>query len=221
MLFKSILMSMERSILIQKYLIEGKSYREIAEEFGWNKSTVGYYLKKYKIPKQDTKKRQKEKVLRSNNHPMYGKRGKDSLNFGRTHKKETIEKIRKSNTGIKKPISETHRQKLIASAKKRKRKPDHLRKTPLYRAIRILPEYKIWRISVFKRDKWTCMFCKKTGGILNADHIKPMALILKENHIVNVSQSLDCSELWNKTNGRTLCSSCHKNTQTYGRKMKV
>lgn len=70
--------------------------------------------------------------------------------------------------------------------------------------IRKSTKYKLWRTKVFKRDNYTCVFCKKRGGTLNADHIKPFALFPKLRFIIN--------------NGRTLCISCHKKTDTYAGK---
>lgn len=64
--------------------------------------------------------------------------------------------------------------------------------------IRQTREYKLWRISVFERDNYTCRFCGKRGDKtrLNADHIKPFA---------------DYPELrFAIDNGRTLCKDCHK-----------
>lgn len=63
-------------------------------------------------------------------------------------------------------------------------------------------EYKLWREAVFKRDDWTCQFCKERGGELNADHIKSFAYYPKLRYDVN--------------NGRTLCLPCHQTTETYG-----
>lgn len=74
-----------------------------------------------------------------------------------------------------------------------------------------------WRNEVYKRDNYTCQNCgDNRGGNLNADHIKPFALILKENNITSKSAGLKCKELWDINNGRTLCVSCHKMTDTYG-----
>lgn len=67
--------------------------------------------------------------------------------------------------------------------------------------IRESPEYLDWRKSVFERDRYTCVFCGKRGGKLEVDHIKPFALF--------PSLRLDIN------NGRTLCSPCHKTTNTY------
>lgn len=75
--------------------------------------------------------------------------------------------------------------------------------TPEIRKIRNSLEYKIWRIAVFTRDNFTCIWCG-ASGFINADHIKRFA---------------DYPELrFAIDNGRTLCVPCHKTTETYGRK---
>ena len=65
-------------------------------------------------------------------------------------------------------------------------------------------EYKIWRRGVFERDNYACIWCGLRGGRLVADHIKPWALFPE------LRFALD--------NGRTLCETCHKKTDTYGAK---
>lgn len=67
--------------------------------------------------------------------------------------------------------------------------------------VRNSNEYKEWRNSVFKRDSYTCVHCGVCGGKLHADHIKPFSLFPDIRLDVN--------------NGRTLCISCHKQTDTY------
>ena len=66
-------------------------------------------------------------------------------------------------------------------------------------------EYKEWRNKIFERDNYTCQICLRKGGILNADHIRPIVFYPELIHEV--------------TNGRTLCVSCHRQTETYGRKV--
>lgn len=80
--------------------------------------------------------------------------------------------------------------------------------------------YRQWRSDVFTRDDYTCQFCGEKGGSINADHIKPFAVILNKYSIKNINDAENCAELWNINNGRTLCISCHKNTDTYGNKKK-
>lgn len=80
--------------------------------------------------------------------------------------------------------------------------------TPINEAIRKSLEYRIWRRSVFERDKYACVICGKAdSGNLNADHIKPFALFPE------LRFDLD--------NGRTLCVPCHRKTPTYGRKTRL
>ncbi len=78
--------------------------------------------------------------------------------------------------------------------------------TPENARIRASAEYKLWRISVFERDDYTCVFCMERGGILHADHIKQFAYY--------PDLRLE------KDNGRTLCIDCHKKTDTYLRRSK-
>lgn len=85
-------------------------------------------------------------------------------------------------------------------------------------AIRRYPIYQEWRISIFERDNYTCVTCDVRGGELHADHIKPFAIIIYENKLDTLEKMILCKELWDTENGRTLCASCHRKTDTYGRR---
>lgn len=76
--------------------------------------------------------------------------------------------------------------------------------TSLNNRARATKAYKEWRKAVFERDNYTCQFCHKRGGDLEADHIKQFA------YHIEVRLDLD--------NGRTLCKPCHKTTDTHSRK---
>lgn len=84
--------------------------------------------------------------------------------------------------------------------------------TAIQYTIRHSLEYKLWREAVFERDEWTCVLCGAHNGqgktvILNADHIKPFALYPDLRFEIS--------------NGRTLCVPCHRNTDTYGGKIRA
>jgi hypothetical protein len=79
--------------------------------------------------------------------------------------------------------------------------------TPINYKIRNSQEYTDWRISVFKRDNYTCQECNGTGITLNADHIKPFALFPELRLVIE--------------NGRTLCVPCHRKTDTYGGRVQM
>lgn len=74
--------------------------------------------------------------------------------------------------------------------------------TPMNAAIRNSLEYEDWRKAVFERDNYTCQICYQVGGYLHVDHIKPFALFPELR--------------FELSNGRTLCVSCHRKTETYG-----
>lgn len=55
--------------------------------------------------------------------------------------------------------------------------------------------YKEWRLSIFKRDNFTCVNCKQVGGYLESHHIKPYRLFPEL--------------IFDLDNGVTLCKECH------------
>lgn len=97
--------------------------------------------------------------------------------------------------------------------------PPEQRKSPLYKQIRDCVKMQDWRKKVFERDNYTCKFCNHRGGTLNAGHIKQFALILKENSVKTLEDALECCELWELDNGRTLCDDCHRKTDTFAKKV--
>ena len=70
-------------------------------------------------------------------------------------------------------------------------------------------EYQIWKKAVFERDNFTCQKCGSKKHI-HAHHIKRFVDIIKENNIQTIEQALRCHELWDVSNGQTLCKKCHR-----------
>lgn len=66
-------------------------------------------------------------------------------------------------------------------------------------------EYILWRTAIFIRDNYTCQECNKKGVYLEADHIKPWVLYPELRYAID--------------NGRTLCRECHRQTDTWGRRV--
>ena len=113
--------------------------------------------------------------------------------LGSKHSKETIRKIRK----------------LARKGKDNNRWKGGI--TPLTKQIRQSFKYRQWRSDIFTRDDFTCQDCwDKSGGNLNAHHIKPFTQIIEEYQIKTFEQAMNCDELWNINNGKTLCKKCHE-----------
>lgn len=79
---------------------------------------------------------------------------------------------------------------------------------------RTLKAYSEWRISVFKRDMWTCVKCGEKQKI-QAHHIKKFSTIIDDTiqkyPLFRVSEIAPLiNELWDVNNGVTLCVGCHK-----------
>lgn len=110
-----------------------------------------------------------------------------------------------SDALVGRPLSPQHRAKISAQ---RRGVPTGRRKanpvTPEHERIRKSIAYRAWRTAVFERDDYTCQFCGKRGGRLNADHIKPFAEFPALRFEIS--------------NGRTLCEPCHRRTPTFGRR---
>lgn len=132
-------------------------------------------------------------------------KGKKSGMLNKNHTTETIEKIRKSNSG---KIRSSETIEKIREARKNQ-KGDKCPGwkggiTPIVKRLRNSDEYKIWRICVFTRDEFLCRKCNKGGNLI-------------AHHIIGVSINIDL--IFDTENGITLCKECHDEFHfTYGRK---
>lgn len=90
--------------------------------------------------------------------------------------------------------------------------------TKLQAGIRNCAFYREWRHLVYERDKYICQNCGAIGNgrNLNAEHIRPLSVLLFENKIRTLSEAMECGILWDVKNGKTLCIDCHKQTDSYG-----
>lgn len=110
--------------------------------------------------------------------------------------------------GMKHSIETLKKKSLVQFAEKGSNWQGGL--TEINRAIRKRFKYRIWREAVFRRDNYTCQICAARNGNgkyieLQADHIKPFSLFPELR--------------FELSNGRTLCVSCHRKTNTFGHKV--
>ena len=82
-------------------------------------------------------------------------------------------------------------------------------KTKLIFSLRTSKHYDQWRSDVFKRDNWTCQTCHKQGCYLEAHHKIGFSKIIHKNNIASLEEAFECKELWDLTNGVSLCRECH------------
>jgi hypothetical protein len=91
--------------------------------------------------------------------------------------------------------------------------------------IRNTTKYLNWRLSILKRDNFTCQIChtsvkEKKSLKLEVHHPKAFDEICNENNVSTIEQALECKELWNANNGISICYSCHKNVEQLRTKLR-
>ncbi len=117
----------------------------------------------------------------------------------------TKEKIRQASLGRR----HTHESRIKISLSKNGDKSNLWRGglTEKNKLIRMSSQYRIWREKVFSRDNYTCVHCGVKGTTLAPHHIKPFSVY---------------SELrFDISNGITLCKRCHKETDSYGKRLEA
>ena len=131
----------------------------------------------------------------------------------------------KQTDEIKKRISEGVKRRYATDPTLRKRQSESHRKSDSGKArklmylIRNCYKYRLWRSDVYTRDNFTCVHCLDSkGGNLHPDHIEPLSFIIRHYDIRTIEQAHDSEAIWDINNGRTLCESCHKETDTWGTK---
>lgn len=132
-------------------------------------------------------------------------KGLKGKTLGKKLTPEHLQRLVASHTGKK--LSPHHREVAIKNLKRVRGEAHPWWKggvTGENKMARRTVEYKLWRKAVFERDNYTCLWCGVRGGELCPDHIKPFAYYPELRTDIN--------------NGRTLCYSCHKKTDTYGGK---
>jgi hypothetical protein len=98
--------------------------------------------------------------------------------------------------------------------------------TPLLKLrIRNTTKYLNWRLSILKRDNFTCKIChasvKENKSLrLDVHHPKSLDDICTENNVSTIEQALACKELWDTNNGVSICYRCHKEVEKLRTKLR-
>jgi len=193
-----------RDILHQLYIIENKSTREIADIYDTSHTRIQKWLRENDISKS------KEVWIENSRQKMIGRKATD----------ETKTKMSKSQTGKIRTIE--HRLH-YRNSKLGKKNPAYVNgqySRKIYKYIRELHEYKLWRDNIFERDNYTCKECGEKGCMLNAHHIIPFVKLIENIRDMSkeklIMKANNFKELWNTDNGVTLCLDCHTNIHRRG-----
>lgn len=174
------------------YLVDGLSVRAIAKLKSCGKETVRLYLINYGIPLRDQKL---SRVGKKHTAASKKKIGARYYPTGKDHPLHGVQRFGSSN-----PCWRGGCRSLNVG-------------------VRALQRYVDWRTAVFSRDNFTCVLCgDSSGGNLHADHIIPLCHLLRKYGIRSTAEADLLDDLWDVSNGRTLCKACHKTTDTFGAK---
>ena len=207
-----------KSLLYNEYIINKKSYNQIAKEFGFKPWTVERRLRDNNI------------TIRSASEAQLGK----TINHKQNCKCFICKGIRKERFGEKAPMfgkkqSDEARKKMSENSpwknKRGKDTPAWKGTSSLYVRIKYLFEYIDWRKQIFERDNYTCQECYRTKCYLEVHHTKAFSKILKE-FLQTYSQfspiedietlvrlAITYEPFWDLSNGITLCEECHNLTK--------
>ena len=224
----------DKEWLERKYWEEELSKSEIAKLCNVGYTTIHYWMTKFDISRRSISEALKGIVFSEEHIKNLSKSQKGHIPWNKGMKdcysKEIIKRMVKSHIGqipwnkdiprsqmTKDKISE----KLIKANKRNRRYGINSPNwqggiTPLQLSIRTNFRYRQWRSDVFTRDDFTCQDCgDNRGGNFEAHHIKSFSSIMQKYEITTLEEALECEELWNINNGKTLCEDCHKKTDNY------
>jgi transposase-like protein len=184
--------------ILSLYFDQRKTFSEIASIYNCNSQTICNRFKEWGV-----KARTPSEALKG--RPILWKEKIAKALKGKTLSKESKQKISLARKGLSSPFKGfrkvTHPEIVKWGCPKEKHwnwKGGISSKTNL---LRQLSQYKHWRDMVFKRDDYTCQFCGKRGGYLEAHHIIPVATLLQTEELYDL--------IFAPEDGYTLCKKCH------------
>lgn len=186
------------NVIVENYSSGNYSFVDLAVIFGCSYNAIGRVLRKY-FSKDEIAAHKQDILIKKQNAPDFVQR-----------RSLIASDIHKDNPHIAKMISQKAKKrwaspnfkeemKVVFSAAKQGIDIDDWKgfKTPENVRIRSSKEYADWRLSVFKRDNFTCQICDDAkGGNLQAHHLSFFASDIEKRFDIN--------------NGVTLCEECHR-----------
>ena len=236
-LFREIIKIVGISSSVLKRILKNIPKRGRHNNKAWNKGKKGEY-KLWPNGRVFTKEHS-ENISKSHKGKIVTKETREKLRIINTGKKLTEEHKKKISEANKGKINENRSMRLkqgmfkghhhtlesrLKIGKNNKGEKCHFWKggiTLLTDKIRTCFKYRQWRSDIYTRDNFICQICDQRGGEKNADHYpESFSSIINRLKIKSFEQALECEELWNLNNGRTLCVPCHKKTDTYSKNLR-
>ena len=189
-------------------------YRRISENH--KKIGVGKWMKGRKIPPETIAKRVAK--MKGRKRPPFSAEWRRKIGLAGKGRRPTPEAKKNHHDAIMKFIqTPAYRQKQRLAHVGKKSANWRGGITPLRIIIRESKKYEHWRKSIYERDNYTCVLCKKYGGVMHVDHFPiTFSSILRIYKISTLLEAVACNKLWDMNNGRVLCLDCHRNTETWG-----
>lgn len=135
-------------------------------------------------------------------------------NMGRVMSSKALEKSKVNLDRTGKNWTPEQRRKLLGRFRGEKSPVWKGGRTKIQLRIRQLYKYTEWRKFIFCRDNFTCTSCGIDKCYIEADHYPvKFSTLLDTYKIDTLEKALECAELWDTNNGRTLCRKCHDKTK--------
>lgn len=131
----------------------------------------------------------------------------DTTRKGFKHTKET--RAKQSKALSNRILSETHVAQISTRMRGNKNPSWKGGITPLHLKIRNHRLYRQWRKVVIARDSGKCQQCGSTSNPEADHHPILFSELLDQFGITCLESAILCPELWEISNGRTLCEQCH------------
>jgi len=189
--------------IANRLITTSDTLESIAKEYNCSKSTIKTLYSKYTTKGQREilrRKKQSEKLKGKLNPAFAEWRKHNDVWSGRKHSNETKVKQSKAKLGKSQSlairIAQSARMQNIGIGDWKEFSSSSQER------LKSSAQWKNWRTRVFERDNYTCQNCGIKGGELHPHHI--------------FAKSEYPKLIFNVSNGITMCTECHKKTDSYG-----